>query len=333
MKKKWFVGIDISKKTLDAVIYSGNDLKLNPSDHLQIENRESGYKELLEWFKERKMTLSRTVILMEHTGIYGFDICLFLESRKIDYSMASPLHLKRSMGFVRGKSDKVDAFRLACHCHTNREKLVYSKLKNSTIIRLKELSGEYKRYVKQAALHKGFCTDRENRRKTPTILRAEATVRYLQEQIREIEKQMEELIREDESFLKNYLLLISVKGIGSVNAINTLIHTNNFASFTSPREYACYLGIAPFSHTSGTTVKGKTRVSKPGNKLLKADLTQAARSAVQWDTEMKAYYKRKEEQGKEFWVIMNAVKFKLVCRMFAVVKRKTPWVDMKKYMN
>jgi transposase len=333
MEKKWFIGIDISKKTLDVVIYNGNSKKLQSSDHKQIANENEGYKDLIQWFKSRKMSLNQIVILMEHTGIYGFDLCLFLEKQKIDYSMVSPIHINRSIGFVRGKNDKIDAFRLSDYCYTQRDKLVYTKLKDSTIIRLRELSAEYKRYVKQAAQHKGFLTDRASREKTSTYQRAEATVRFLEEQIADITKQMDELITSDESFDRNYQLLTSIKGIGPVNAINTLLHTNNFTSFDTARQYACYLGIAPFGRTSGTSLKGKPRVSKFGNRLLKADLTQAARSAVQWDTEIKAYYSRKEAEGKAFWVIMNAVKFKLVCRMFAVVSRGTPWVDMKKYVN
>jgi transposase len=333
MEKKWFIGIDISKKTLDVVIYNGNSKQLQSSDHKQIANGKEGYKDLIQWFKSRKMSLNQIVILMEHTGIYGFDICLFLEQRKIDYSMVSPIHINRSIGFVRGKNDKIDAFRLSDYCYTHRDKLVYTRLKNSTVIRLRELSAEYKRYVKQAAQHKSFLTDRKSREKTSTYQRAEITVRFLEEQIAGIIKQMDELIASDESFAQNYQLLISIKGVGPVNAINTLLHTNNFTSFDTARQYACYLGIAPFGRTSGTSLKGKPKVSKFGNRLLKADLTQAARSAVQWDTEIKAYYLRKEAEGKDFWVIMNAVKFKLLCRMFAVVSRGTPWADMKKYVN
>jgi len=333
MKKKWFIGIDISKKTLDVVIYNGNSNKLNPSDYKQIANTQEGYKDLVKWFRTRKMILNQIVVLMEHTGIYGFDICLFLEKQQIDYSMASPLHINRSMGFVRGKDDKIDAFRLADYCYTQRDKLVYTKLKNSTVIRLRELSAEYKRYVKQTAQYKGFLTDRETRERTSTYWRAEDTVKFLEGQLTAISKEMDELILADESFARNYVLLTSIKGVGPVNAINTLLHTNNFTCFETARQYACYIGIAPFGHTSGTSIRGKPRVSKFGNKLLKADLTQAARSAVQWDTEIKEYYLRKEAEGKAFWVIMNAVKFKLVCRMFAVITRGTPWVDTKKHVN
>jgi len=81
------------------------------------------------------------------------------------------------------------------------------------------------------------------------------------------------LLRQTRHFSSNYLLLQSIKGIGPVNAINTLLHTNNFTSFQNARQYACYIGIAPFEHTSGTRIRGKTRVSKYGNKMLKADLT------------------------------------------------------------
>ncbi len=115
--------------------------------------------------------------------------------------------------------------------------------------------------------------------------------------------------------------MLSIKGIGSVNAISAIVHTNNFKGFETARQYACYLGIAPFGRTSGTSIKGKPKVSHIGAKLLKADLSQAAKSAVVWDREMKIYYERKIKEGKAYGVVLNAVKFKLVCRMFAVVRR------------
>lgn len=330
MKKKWFVGIDISKKTLDVAIYDKGNIK-KAENHKLITNNQNGYKELLDWFKCRKMRLSQTVICMEHTGIYGFDIRLFLENKQIDYSMVSPLHMSRSIGFVRGKDDKQDAFRIAGYCYVYQDSLVYTKLKGTTIIQLRALQSEYKRYVKQVAVHKGYLTDNKDREQNNLSKRADDTVNYLNEKMKQIENEMEELIKQDESFSENYNLLLSIKGIGPVNAINTLLYTNNFLGFENARKYACYLGIAPFAKSSGTSLKGKPKVSKAGAKQLKADLSQAARSAVEWDAEIKAYYKRKEEQGKEHGTIMNAVKFKLVGRMFAVIKRGTPYVELMKF--
>jgi len=330
MKKKWFVGIDISKKTLDIAVYDSS--KINKDEnHKQIGNNQAGYKQMMDWFKDKKIRTSQVVICMEHTGIYGFDIRLFLEKKQIDYSMISPLHMNRSMGFVRSKNDKIDSYRLANYCYIYRDNLTYSKLKDSTIIRLRELQTEYKRYVKQAATHKGYLTDRKEMNKQSSYSRAENCVDFLEQQIKLVEQEMEELIKQDTDFADNYELLLSITGVGPVNAINTILHTNNFHSFDSARQYACYLGIAPFEKSSGTSLKTKARVSKAGAKQLKADLTQAAKSAVQWDAEIKSYYKRKEEQGKEHGTIMNAIKFKLVGRMFATIKRGTPYVQLMKY--
>jgi transposase len=333
MNKKWFIGIDISKKTLDVALYDSTQKNVEEVNYKKVSNSTVGYTELLGWFKSKKMRISQLVVCMEHTGIYGFDLCTFFENKQIDYSMLSPLHVSRSFGLVRGKNDKVDARRLSFYCYLHRDGLVYSKLKGSTVLQLRELSAEHKLYVKQAAVHKGYLTDRKGRETNATRERAQATVIYLKAQIEAIETEMNKLIESDDAFFTNYHLLLSIKGIGPVNAINTLLHTNNFQSFQTARQYACYLGIAPFGHSSGSSIRGKTRVSKTGAKYLKADLSQAAKSASEWDTEMKAYYKRKENEGKEYGTIMNAIKFKLVCRMFAVAKRGTPYVDLMKFQN
>ena len=162
-----------------------------------------------------------------------------------------------------------------------------------------------------------------------SVKRSNKRLIAFKEQIGEIENEIETLIEEDASLKKNYNLATSVVGIGLVNAVIFLVHTNNFQSFTSGRKYACYGGIAPFEHTSGTSIKGKTKVSHLANKAIKINLTQAAKSSIQNDTELMKYYKRKEKEGKQHGVIMNAVKFKLIIRVFAVVNRGTPYVRMR----
>lgn len=333
MKKKWFIGIDVSQKTLDVVVYDPSKKHADASSYTQLLNNEEGYSCLLSWLKDKNISKGQTVVCMENTGIYSFDLCLFLESTKIDYCSFNPLHLKRSMGLVRGKNDKVDAERIGYYAYLHRHELVYSKLSGSTILRLRDLASERKRLVKQQAEYKGFLTDRKDCQRTSTFKRAEEMVKILEELIEHVEQEMVQLMDSDPTIKRNYLLLMSIKGIGDINAINTIIHTNNFKAFETARQYACYLGIAPFEHTSGTSVRGKTRVYATGARLLKADISQAARSAVVWDKEMKEYYQRKTKEGKAHGVVLNAVKFKLVCRMFAVVRRGTPFVELQTYKN
>jgi len=105
-----------------------------------------------------------------------------------------------------------------------------------------------------------------------------------------------------------------------------LVTTNNFTGFENGRKYACYSGIAPFEHTSGISIKGKTRVSNLANKKIKALLSNGANSAYKWDPEMKKYYKRKIAEGKDHKLVINAISCKLVNRVFAVIKRQTPFV-------
>ena len=107
-----------------------------------------------------------------------------------------------------------------------------------------------------------------------------------------------------------------------------LVSTNNFTSFENGRKYACYAGIAPFEFTSGTSIRGKTRTSKFGNKTIKTLLNNGANSAIRYDKQIKKYYERKRGEGKEHKVVVNAVCCKLVNRIFAVIKRQSPYVEV-----
>ena len=109
---------------------------------------------------------------------------------------------------------------------------------------------------------------------------------------------MEQLIAASTSLYTNYLLLRSIKGIGIINAIVLLCVTDNFQRFDNPRKFACYCGVAPFEHTSGISIRGKTQTSSLANKEVKVYLTRAAITAISWDPQMKAYYKRKIAEGK-----------------------------------
>ncbi len=106
----------------------------------------------------------------------------------------------------------------------------------------------------------------------------------------------------------------------------TIAYTENFTSFSNPRSYAVYVGVVPFDHTSGTSIRGRKRVSHIANKELKQELNQAARSALEWDEEMKNYGDRMMKR-KCYKIVLNNIKFKLILRMFAVVRNGEMYVD------
>ena len=162
-----------------------------------------------------------------------------------------------------------------------------------------------------------------------TRSRSESAKHHCEKLVKKVEDQMLSIIHSDPDIQRNYDLVISVKGVGLINAINTIVFTNNFKSFETPRRYACYIGVAPFDHTSGISVKGRTQVSKICRTQQKAELSMAARSAIVNDPGLKKYYLRKMKEkggGKDaHGVVLNAVKFKIILRMFAVVRSGEPY--------
>lgn len=157
-------------------------------------------------------------------------------------------------------------------------------------------------------------------------------VLVLKEKVKQVEIQISTIVKEDQELSNVYNNLITIKGVGPVLAWTTIAITNNFKAFKNWRKLACYAGIVPFEHSSGTSYRGRTRISYLGNAYLKGLLTQAAASATMYNAEMKTYYQRKVSEGKSKMSAMNIIRNKLVSRMFAVALRGTPYVDIHKFV-
>ena len=145
-------------------------------------------------------------------------------------------------------------------------------------------------------------------------------IEAMEKQIAEVEKKIKLLIKEDDSLRHLFDLVTSVDGVGEVVFCEMVIATNEFKLFSCPRKFACYSGVAPFEHTSGTSIRGGTRVSHLANKQMKKLLHMAALSVVRGKGEMADYYHRKVEQGKNKMLVINAVRNKIIHRVFACIR-------------
>ena len=325
MQKDFYIGVDISKKTIDVAIYK-KEKASKASACEKFSNSPDGFKEMKRWLRKCGVSLTNALFCMEATGHYTYDLCLFLEQQEVSYSVQSPLHLKRSFGLTHGKNDKVDAYRIASYAYLHREDIKLSQLATNNIRKLKALMAERKSLVVEIARCKAQLKEVGSHSSSPgTIKRTKELLEFLETQVQDIEKDMAQTIDSDAELKNNYQLLLTISGIGIVNAVNTIVATHNFKMFDNARQYASYIGVAPFEHTSGTSVRGKTHV-EPGAKMLKADLTGAVRTCINHDKEIQKYYERKIAEGKSYGVVANAIKFKLLLRMFAVIKRGTPFV-------
>lgn len=220
------------------------------------------------------LTLDSVLICMEHTGVYGIDLAVFLRKNKIAYSMVSPLHIKRSLGITRGKNDKVDSYQISRFCYLYRDEMKLSELPSAAIQKLRGLINERERLVKMQTVEKQILKELRKINSGTTIKRVKARIILFSGDISLIEQEIEQIIKSETEIYNNYTLIRSVVGIGLVNAVLFIIYSNNFHGFTDARKYACYSGVAPFENSSGTSIRGKTKVSHLANKRLKANLTQ-----------------------------------------------------------
>lgn len=321
-----FIGVDISKNTLDAAIYPAKDKKL---DFLHFDNTQKGLGEMMTWLKRRGVKPSEMIICAEHTGVYTNPLIAFADKKGLALSLNSPLDIKHSMGIARGKNDAVDAGRIAEYAHNHRDKLRLYEKPSEAIIKLQYLLTERRQYMRQRTALINLNSAMGKYEPPEARTRNESAIHHCEKLVKKVEEQMMAVLCTDPDVKRNFDLVSSVKGIGLINAINTVVYTNNFKAFDTPRRYACYIGVAPFDHTSGTSVKGRTQVSKICRTQQKAELSMAARSAVIHDPGLKRYYQRKMKEkggGKDVHgIVLNAVKFKLILRMFAVVKSGQPY--------
>ena len=338
MDNFYFIGVDVSKKKLDfCVLFEGKVLREE-----QVSNHQQAVARLIGELKnDLEMDNEQFLICAEHTGQYTFPLVCACKSVECKLWLENPSQIKYSSGMQRGKNDKVDAKRIAIYASRFGDKVKYYDRPSEEIERLKQLERERALYVTDLAKYKGQMYDQKDfmpaalyRKKTK---RMKGLIQELQAAIDAITAEMEKIIGSTEVLARQMELLMSIDGVGKVVALNVIIETEAFSRFDNPRKFCCHAGVAPFSYTSGSSQHSKNKVSHRANKNIKKLLHMAAVSVThRKEGELKAYYMRKVEEGKNKMSVINALRAKIVARMFAVIKRNefyTPIYDKKTCKN
>lgn len=332
MNFKNFVGIDVSKATIDAFIHGANQ-------HRQFPNAGRGFEAMCVWI--RKVTgsddLSGTHFSFEHTGLYSLPLAFYLEEAELHFSMVSALRIKRTLGMARGKNDMIDAKRIAEHGYLYRESLPLTSLPAKEIMQLQSLLALRDRLVRHRA---GFeVTQHEQMlflQKSPVhdLYGVYDEMRnHLTEQITRIDGTIRVIVNGSRELKSTFDLITTIKGVGKTVALYMIVFTHNFTRFENWRKFACYCGTAPFENTSGVTYVGKTRVSTMANRQVKKMLHMAAVTASIHDKEMRDYYQRRVDGGKSKMATLNIIRNKILSRVFAVALRKSPYIDINKFAD
>jgi transposase len=322
METLYFLGIDVAKNMFQAALTVDGISMVE----IEVENNAKAIKGYFQGLKTKfKFSSSQLVVCLEHTGIYTYPILDYLATNKIKVCVESAMQIKRSQGIKRGKSDKVDAQRIAQYAFKNFKELRFWKPQRPVLQKLKALLVTRERLIRTKIQleiplnEQGYIEESIRRTLTKSC---QSTISALARDIKRIEQTIKSLIREDLPLSEQMRLATSVPGIGMITALNIIISTDEFEKITESKKFACYAGVAPFEHTSGSSVRGKTRVSKIANMNMKKLLHMAAISAIQCSQELGAFYQRKVAEGKNKMSVINAVRNKLISRVFVCIKNK-----------
>jgi transposase len=321
--EEFFLGVDVSKAKLDVAVIKEGTMVLESS----IPNN---LKSIRKFFKETKKSLSMSseqmTVCLEHTGIYGFVLLDLLQQMKVRVCVEPATQIKQSQGMTRGKNDQIDARRIAQYAFKNRHELRLWKPQRPVLQKLQALLSLRDRLVKvkvqletpiqevtgylDADIAKSLATS------------SKTAIKGIEKDLERVEREIEKLVGSDDNLKTQFKQATSVPGVGKITGLYMIVATGEFERIREAKQFACYAGVAPFEHQSGTSIRGRTRVSKKANMTMKKLLHLAAMSAIKCCQELREYYLRKVAEGKNKMLVLNAVRNKLITRVFACIKQQ-----------
>lgn len=321
------LGVDVAKLTLAMHL-----VPIGPSpDAVEkprtFENTAHGHHEIFRWLHQQGAQPSNTRVVMEATGVYWEAFALAAHEQGFTVCVVNPAQIKyfaRTI-LMRGKTDTMDAELIARFGSVMsphrweppslemeqlrmimRQRDAYVAMMTEETNRLHALQGHvhpHKEMVKITKKH----------------------IQFLEQQIHRMEETFKDTLNNTPAWKRHIELLMTIPGIGLITAGTLMTETNNFATFVNAHQLTAYAGLSPVPFLSGTSVRGKTKISKIGNARLRRALYMAALSAIRSDSVFKRQYQRLREQGKPCKVGLVAIARKLALVAFALIQSQQPF--------
>jgi len=305
-KNTLFVGIDVSKDTFDVY---------EPSmGHQKFKNDKEGFRLFHKWLNKDCWCV------IENTGSYHQPLAFFLLKKKYSVSVVNALVVKRfiQMKLQRNKTDKSDAKMIAMY--GSNQPLELWEPDPEYIDCCKMLQSCIQTYFKQQTalsnkLHSLKSKGSEYRVLVNSIQRQKKSI---QSEIQKLEEALETLIKENEPEMLSQLT--SIPGIGRKTAIFLIVSSNAFKNFESAGQLKSFYGLAPTERSSGSSVRGVSRISKSGNALIRNHLFMCSFTACQCNPACKSLYERLVAKGKSKKLALIAVCNKLIIQAYSIAK-------------
>jgi transposase len=301
-----YFGIDISHLVFDVTDSDGN--------YYQFKNNISGFKKFV-----KHLDISNHCV-MEATGYYHYQLAYYLQEKGITVSVENPLSVKRfiQMKLSKIKTDKSDSKLICEYAKQVDLKLWQGNSKHQ--IECLQMTRLLSVYTKQSTMLK-------NKLHGEAVLGnpSKAVVSSLKRTLKQVKKEVEtielKLLLLVKQVHQDVLTRIkSIPGIGNKTAIMLVVLTDGFDRFNSGSELCSYAGLTPIIRQSGSSVKGRPRISKIGNQKLRNLLFMCSFNACKYNKACKAIYDRIVAKGKSKKLALIAVCNKLLKQAFAIAK-------------
>lgn len=309
------VGIDVSKAKLDIALLMNAKVKSKV-----LPNSAEGHKELLEWLGRSKAPLEELHVCMEATGVYYEAVALALADAGVNVSVVNPSCIK---GFghsenIRNKNDAVDAGLIARYCAAM----------NPTFWKPPSLEQRQLRaWALRVQALKDILQQEENRLEAHTIsgmvdvaMNVKAHISWLTTEIKKLEKEINDHIDRHPGLKHDAHLIGSIPGIGTTTVARILGQLGDIRRFESAKAFAAFLGVTPKQRSSGSSIKGRTMISRTGNTSLRAALFMPSLVARRHNPILNKFAERLLAKGMAKKAVIGAVMHKLAHLIYGVIR-------------
>ena len=313
-----YIGIDIARNKFDAAIYREGKKPL----HNVFDNTPAGFAALLKWAKQPAASLH---ITMEATNTYWEELAYFLYEAGCTVSVVNPKCIKHygSGQNLRGKTDKIDAVLIARYSAKEQPQNWQPPraTERTLLLRLRQLehlkSSEQKERTRISMLKERLAIESSKR-----------LIQFLQQEIKSMEKQIAADIQADEALKRGAELLRSIPAVGEKTVAWLLAYLGDGSRFKNGKAAAAYAGLTPMPHQSGSSVSGKTPISKIGHSEIRKIMYMPAlvySYGIKRDGVYRAFVSRLQANGKQPKEVITALMRKVLTIAQAVLKSGVPF--------
>jgi transposase len=309
---KPILGVDVSK--LDLSISLLIDKKYYQT---KIDNNQQGFKTLIQWLQKHKVT--KVTACMEATGSYSKSFADFLYSNGHEVSVVNPtcINAFAKSKLSRHKTDKADSMIIAEYASKNDLPLYVPK--NKALQELQDLYRCSQNLKEQYVQVQNYLENKDHLSKA-VCSSYDKLAKAITKELKNIELTIDDLLTENTNLKHQADNMQTIPGIGKTTAVAILAESPDLRSFSSARQLAAYAGLTPKHKTSGTSVRGRTSISKIGSSNLRKALYFPAIVAKTHNPLFKEFTQKLSSKGKPAKVIIVAIMRKLLHIVFGVIK-------------